>query len=203
MNCRDLRSLAEPYLDSELDVKTSLEIQQHLAACPPCAQWLEAERKAASRLDRELRRGGATPALWERAEQLVRDAAATPRPSARPTGGATPASLGEPWWRDWLWPSPRFYVGVAAVWAVMLTFQFLTLGGSDGTTRTVASPSPEVMRVLADQRRELAQLLGHESPLPAPTGKPEPPQPQSGRPQPTSEPRQGAAPAQSPRLSRA
>jgi anti-sigma factor RsiW len=189
MNCRDLRSLAGPYLDSELDVKTSLEIQQHLTACAGCAGWLEAEGVAASRLDRALRQGHATPALWEQAERLVR--------AEQSEAPVTLASMAEPWWRAWLWPNTQFYAGLAAVWAVMLTFHLLTLEGGARAPQIPVSPSPEVMRVLAEQRRELAEMLGRDTmPLVAPPGEPGPSRPQSRLPQPGNKP--GPASVQSP-----
>ncbi len=196
MNCHDIRSLTGPYLDSELDVKTSLEIQHHLAACPECARWLDAERNLASRLDGALRQGEPTPAIWERAEQLVRDRAAAPQcGGAKPVEPATSASLAEPWWRAWLWPNPQFYAGLAAVWGVMLAFHLLTLSGSERAPSALASPSPEVRRVLAEQRREFAQMLGFDAtPAAAPAGKVQPPRPQSGHPRPGKEPGQANGP---------
>ena len=38
MKCDEAQTLHGPYLDSELDAKTSLEIQQHLKMCPACAR---------------------------------------------------------------------------------------------------------------------------------------------------------------------
>lgn len=134
--------------------------------------------------------------MWERTEELVRDAATPPqRQGARPVEPATPASLAASWWRAWLWPSPQFYLGLAAVWALMLTLHLLTLSSSERAPRALASPSPEVRRVLAEQRRELAQMLGYDTtPLAAPAGKPQPPRPQSGRPRPGKEPGQANGP---------
>jgi len=52
MNCHEIQSLTGPYLDSELDAKTSLGIQQHLAACPACARRFAAEGYAVALLAR-------------------------------------------------------------------------------------------------------------------------------------------------------
>jgi len=38
MKCDEVQTLHGPYLDSELDAKNSLEIQQHLKTCPGCAR---------------------------------------------------------------------------------------------------------------------------------------------------------------------
>ncbi|MHB1305584.1 MAG: anti-sigma factor family protein [Limisphaerales bacterium] len=181
MNCQEIRALLDAYLDSELEVKTSLEIQQHLKACAPCARWFEAEQKSVSRLDHALRHGESTPAVWARAEQLVRDATTTPhRDVVEPGTRSKLAPVGEPWWRAWLWPSPQFYAGLAAVWAVMLTFHWLTLNEPSHRARAVASPSPEVRRALAEQRRELVEMLGLVTgSLPAPVRESELNRPQS------------------------
>jgi len=155
MNCHEIQSLAGPYLDSELDAKTSLAIQQHLAACPACARQFGAEQQFAARLATALRRGEASPELWNRAEELVRAAAA--RKTAAHAGRGQPS---EPWWRAWLWPSPQFYAGVAALWIVMLVVHFSYLGEPAQAQATTSPPSPAVQSALAEQRRELAAMLG-------------------------------------------
>ena len=38
MKCNEVRNLVLGYLDSELDARTSQEIQLHLQSCPECAQ---------------------------------------------------------------------------------------------------------------------------------------------------------------------
>ena len=89
MKCDELQPLQGPYLDSELDARTSLEIEQHLKACPNCARLFAEEQKLAARLKAGLNRGQRTAALWDEIERSVA-AAAQPRQSpseARSTGG--------------------------------------------------------------------------------------------------------------------
>ena len=50
MRCDEVQSLQGPYLDSELDARTSLEIEQHLKACPECARLFAEEEKLEARI---------------------------------------------------------------------------------------------------------------------------------------------------------
>ena len=155
MNCHEIQSLAGPYLDSELDTKTSLAIQQHLTACPACARRFAAEQEFATRLTTALRRGEPTPELWRGIEERVRTAAA--QKTTAHAGREQPA---EPWWRAWLWPGPRFYAGVAALWIAMLAVDFGYLREPAEVQVASNPPSPVVQSALAEQRRELAEMLG-------------------------------------------
>jgi len=68
MRCHEVRSLIGPYLDSELDAKTSFDIQQHLESCAECARVVEAERTLDARIFAVLRDGHRSAPLWERLE---------------------------------------------------------------------------------------------------------------------------------------
>ena len=72
MKCNEIRNLVLAYLDSELDAKTSQEIQLHLQTCAECAQLFEHEEKFNERLFGVLRVGQSTPALWEQVESRLR-----------------------------------------------------------------------------------------------------------------------------------
>ncbi len=175
MKCDQIQSLAGPYLDSELDVRTTGEIQHHLDTCPDCARAFAIEQQAQARLAAALRRGHPTPDLWERIEQSVREAA--PARAAAVTAPsrtdlvvqASTASRdrarqpGQSWWRVWLWPSPRFYAGVAAVWVCIFALNLLTGDLVEAMRRPPSRQSlesPEGARAFAEQRQELAELLG-------------------------------------------
>ncbi len=71
MRCAEVRKLVGLYLDSELDAKTSFEIQQHLGSCLECAGLFEAEKKFDERLGQFLRHGKSTRSLWERIEARI------------------------------------------------------------------------------------------------------------------------------------
>ena len=45
MKCDEVQTMQGPYLDSELDAKTTLEIEHHLAVCPACAHLFAQEQK--------------------------------------------------------------------------------------------------------------------------------------------------------------
>ncbi|MEO8426120.1 MAG: zf-HC2 domain-containing protein [Verrucomicrobiota bacterium] len=74
MKCHEVRNLVVAYLDSELDAKTSLEIQLHLQSCAECAELFAQEQKFNERLFRVLRAGPSTPGLWEEVESRLRPA---------------------------------------------------------------------------------------------------------------------------------
>jgi hypothetical protein len=79
------------------------------------------------------------------------------------------------WWREWLWPCPQAWAGMAALWLIMVGFQF----GSDGSNRSTgsdagglqASGSITAIAVLMD-----GELLGNDlSEFPPPQSTPAPP----------------------------
>jgi anti-sigma factor RsiW len=71
MKCDEVQTLRGPCLDSELDAKTSLEIERHLAACPACARLFAEEEKLWAWITASLNRGSRTAALWEQIEREV------------------------------------------------------------------------------------------------------------------------------------
>jgi anti-sigma factor RsiW len=114
LSCQDCEKYLGAFLDNALDVKESLDVQEHLRSCTPCTNWAEAERT----LRAFIRQHATTPPLAEELQRrIVRQAmqAVPPRPQPRrwvvPVG--TVAHL-----RD-------FVMGVAA--AVVLLFAFNAL----------------------------------------------------------------------------
>lgn len=71
MKCNEIRNHVLAYLDSELDAKTSQEIQLHLQTCAECAELFEREEKFNERVFKVLRAGQSTPALWEKVESKL------------------------------------------------------------------------------------------------------------------------------------
>ena len=126
MKCEEVQTLHGPYLDSELDAKSSLEVEQHLKTCPDCARFFAEAEKLDARLKAGLNCGPSTAPLWEQIERSVvaAGAAAThSRPSAvvpEAAGwsavlGALGARLRAGWQTSrWAW------TGLAAVWVVIL-----------------------------------------------------------------------------------
>ncbi len=72
MKCNEIRNLALAYLDSELDARTSQEIQLHLQSCAECAELFAREEKFNERMAGVLRVGQFTPAVWEKVESRLR-----------------------------------------------------------------------------------------------------------------------------------
>ena len=71
MKCGEVRKFVRLYLDSELDIKHSFEVEQHLESCGECAGLFEAEKRFDERLNKFWRPGAATPALWENIEAQI------------------------------------------------------------------------------------------------------------------------------------
>ena len=111
-----------------------------------------------------------TPTEW-RAEILQAAQAATPH-ALRPTPHALP------WWREWLWPSPQAWAGLAALWIAIVVLNATTAPRSSDIAKQTPKSSPETERTLAAQRRELARLLDNFT-EPVPMPKAGPPGPRS------------------------
>lgn len=174
--CEQVMAWRDSYLDSELDARTTLDVQRHLACCPECAGRFAAESRWQRGLADALRRTPDDAALWRDVEGQV--ARSEPR-------GLAAAGSGRPGpdprcWRFWLWPSPVAPLGLAAVWAGILIFQTLARDPVP-QTQAVAMPqtaSTQVLVALRDQRRLADELLESPATDPAPTGSP----PQSRKP---------------------
>jgi hypothetical protein len=59
-----------------------------------------------------------------------------------------------------LWPHPKAWVGLAAVWILILAVDFSVRDKSPVMAEKTAPPSPEVIVELRQQRRMLAELIG-------------------------------------------
>jgi anti-sigma factor RsiW len=187
MKCNEVQTMQGPYLDSELDAKTTLEIEQHLTACPACASLFAQEQKLEARITAGLNRGSRTATLWAQIERGV--AAAASAPSPRPPAlapqraewsallGALGAQIRAGWQTSrWAW------TGLAAVWAVILV---LNLAAREPEAPLVAGqevPSASAMRLALEQKYLLMSELAL-TPEPAPADKPKPvrPSPHSER----------------------
>ena len=188
MRCEEVQSLHGPYLDSELEARTSLEIEQHLKACPDCARLFAEEQKLEARIKASLKQGPRTPALWVRIESEVAAAASSAsrsRPPAhvsQPVGW--PAVLGALWaqlragWQASRWA----WTGLATAWAVILVL--------NGTARepdapVVAGkqlpPVAEVRFAVEQKHLLMADLAFATEPAPPDKPKAAPPSPRSDR----------------------
>ena len=187
MKCDQVQTLHGPYLDSELDAKTSLDIEQHLKACPACARLFAEAQKLEARMAASLNRGLRTAALWEQIERKVAVASSTSR--LRP-----PAHVSQPFgWEGVLgtlgaqlragWRVSRWaWTGLAAVWAVILALNFTAREGNAPLVAGQAVPSASEMRFAFKQKQLLmAELVVTSEPAPADKPKAAPPSPRSDR----------------------
>ena len=183
MKCDEIQTLRGPYLDSELDARTSLDIAEHLKTCPACARLFAEEEKLDARLMAGLNRGARTAVLWE---QLEREVAAVSsasrlrlgqRRSAERRYGLV-AQLRAGWERSrWAW------TGLAAVWVVILALDFTAREPDAPLVARQDVPSPSEMRLALKQKQLLmAELAVTSEPTPADKPKPAPPSPRSDRP---------------------
>ena len=108
-----------------------------------------------------------------RAEQPIRHPSSVIRPGWLSTLNSQLSTL--------LWPHPRAWAGLAAVWVFIFTLNFFTQDKSVMVAEKSAPPSPEVIVELRKQQRLFAELMGtHETPE-ADRPKVFSPQPRSGR----------------------
>jgi hypothetical protein len=115
------------------------------------------------------------PSEW-RGEILSAARAAIPRPS---TLDSRPC----PWWRELLWPCPQAWVGLAAVWVLILALNFMTRDEPKALAKQDLPPSsPQLLAVLEEQRRLFAELVGSPEIGDAVRPKPPVPKPRSERP---------------------
>jgi hypothetical protein len=80
-----------------------------------------------------------------------------------------------------LWPHPKAWAGLAAVWILIFVVNFSTRDQSPVMTEKSAPPSPEVMVELRQQQRLLVELIGPRDTSDADRSKSYVPQPRSER----------------------
>jgi len=84
------------------------------------------------------------------------------RPPARETAS----------WREWLWPCPRAWTGLAAAWLVILGLNLATGKSPAQTGDAIAPCSNEALLEIRQQQQMLAKLISPPAAVEA-----EPPQP--------------------------
>ena len=186
MNCDQVREIIGLYLDSELDGRSATEVRAHLEECQECAALYHRERAFDEALRARLKPSAPTVSLWKAEEAFVAETLQRPiegETAPRPRRGA--AARRNSFWREFLWPAPSYYAGLAVVWLLLLA---LRPGPPEPARPAMAHPrmSPEARFALLEQRRELKELLA--SPDPAPKEQREKPAPpRSERPEPERE----------------
>ncbi len=189
MKCEEVQQLQGSHLDSELDARTTIDVEEHLKSCPECMRLFAEGQGLEARLKVALNQGPRTAALWERIEHQVATAASSASPAMPSLRAAQPnawqtvwSALGEQlqagWRRSrWAW------AGLGAAWVAILV---LHLSAQEPDARLVAReavPSASDMRLALRQKQLLMAELAVTSEA-APAGKPKAasPGPRSQRP---------------------
>jgi len=81
VNCQEIQTLIHGYVDGELDLIKSLEIEQHLQECPACAQAVASFRTIGSAIQTSALYAQAPPHLAKRVQSAVRKASQPERRS--------------------------------------------------------------------------------------------------------------------------
>jgi anti-sigma factor RsiW len=106
LNCQEARKLIHPYLDGELDLVRSLEIEAHLKDCQACAQAYNELRSLHSAVSTNALRFEPPATLRNRIRSALRD-----------ESGATNRPLRLSW--RWMIPAVSFAVLVIVAWSLV------------------------------------------------------------------------------------
>ena len=98
---------------------------------------------------------------------------AAPRPS--------PLRPRPSWLSALLWPCPQAWAGLAAVWLLVLAFNYTTKDKSETAVAQMPPASPQMIEALREQHRLLVELVGRTGPREADRPKTIMPAPRSER----------------------
>jgi anti-sigma factor RsiW len=160
----EVESLLGPYLDSELDTHTTERVRQHLEQCSACSSRFQVDTRFEAALKRQLNTLPRTPDLWREQESFVVAAFGQKgAPTQRREHTKVEANPID-WlarWREWLWPNPAYYAGLASAWAILLIVQLTSAEPSRETTSSEPPRplTPEIRMLLSEQRQTLQTLL--------------------------------------------
>jgi anti-sigma factor RsiW len=142
MNCRDALDLVHGYIDGELDLVKSLEIEQHLNACPACKVHYDQVRELGSGIRAHAAYHAAPPAL------RARVAAALPRESG--SGARRPA---------WGWWGMAASLAVCTLLGLGFGLTLLQPGADERLAREVVAA--HVRSLMADHLMDIASSDQH------------------------------------------
>jgi hypothetical protein len=69
----------------------------------------------------------------------------------------------QPWWREWLWPSPAAWATLGCAWLVIIALNLAARPSAQETAKRTPATSSDIAVAFAEQRRLLAELTGLES----------------------------------------
>jgi hypothetical protein len=144
MTCDDVQCLQDPYLDSELDARTTLEVEHHLKGCPDCARVFAEEEQLEAQLNAGLNCGERTPGLWKQVEGKI-SVGGQPRPrtftSPAGPGNLFAALLGQ--LKDPRSASRWIWAGLATTWAIILVLN--TTARESDQAAVARRPAPSTL----------------------------------------------------------
>jgi len=117
------------------------------------------------------------PAEWR--EEILKGAQ-TPRHSSSVTRHSFLSTLNSKL-STVLWPHPKAWAGLAAAWVLIVAVHFASSDPSLQVAKKAQPPTPEVLVILQQQQRLLAELVGPTMPREADRPKPNTAQPRSER----------------------
>lgn len=74
------------------------------------------------------------------------------------------------WWREWLWPCPRAWAGLAAAWMLV----FLLHAAAPAESRSSAKVTPMTLQTFALLQHEMEMVAQLPDSIPASPGAPSP-----------------------------
>ena len=108
MECEDVRGLVHGYLDGELDLVKSLEVERHMRECEECGREQRVQTRLRLAINRDIPYFDASPALRKRVRASLRQAHKAETSGARFVG-----------WR-WLLAGASLAVAAVFVFALLL-----------------------------------------------------------------------------------
>lgn len=69
-----------------------------------------------------------------------------------------------PWWKDLLWPCPQAWVGLAAVWLVILGLNFEFKSHQAPQLAKNSTPVPDFLAIMQEQQRLMTELVDSHQP---------------------------------------
>ena len=161
------------------------ELRVHLANCADCRKYHDEMVSLAKPLaDWEtnfarVKPSPETQSGWAKAIQAAADVNRREQPVREWTFTVTLANVVRLSFLELIWPCRRIWGGLAAVWIVILVFNFSQRDPSELMARK--TPSPEMVMTFRQQERLLAELIGQNEPHIAVPPKPISPRPSSER----------------------
>jgi anti-sigma factor RsiW len=157
MNCKEALNLVHGYIDGELDLVKSLEIEQHLDACPACKVQYDQARELGSGIRAHAHYYAAPPALRTRiAANLPREPVSRARMWGWGGMGAREAVSGA---RMWGWGGMGAALALSTVLGLGLGLAFLQPGADERLGREVVAA--HVRSLMADHLMDIASSDQH------------------------------------------